>query len=129
MKENNGAYKPEDYHASSYKTSREMDNPKLSPSDFIKKTLDVNAFLSTISENAVSESVNNPKPQNQIIFAHDIPAEVTNKKGVRVEVDYNGNATLVDENGRYGSLNNISADEYAKWLGYDANKIESRRSM
>ncbi|MBR2840497.1 MAG: hypothetical protein IKF01_01350 [Bacilli bacterium] len=116
-------YRPEEFKARSFRTSKKMENPKLSPSDIVKKALVTASIISVIGGGvAVINNVQDNNISNeQIVFSVEIPSQIANKTGVKVEVDSNGNATIVDENGKYGSLNNISAMEYASMLGYNAN--------
>lgn len=126
-------YRPEEFHARSFRTSKMMESPKLSPSDILKKALVAVSIVSVIGGGAavISNVQDNNVNNVYTVFSGEIPSKIATKEGVRVEVDSNGVATIVDENGRYGSLNNIPASEYASMLGYskDANENVNTQSV
>lgn len=125
-------YKPSDYNARSFSTSRKINNPKLSNSGRIKRGLVAvsvvlalfggeyaihrNFIDNLVKQEPVVQNVDdeNYSDEQRGVQSAVIPASFANKEGVRVEVDSNGTATIVDENGRYGSLNGVSAEECAK---------------
>lgn len=113
-------YRPEDYNARSFRTSKKMENPKLSPSDIVKKALVAVSIVSVIGGGVavINKIQDNNINNEQIVFSAEIPSQIANKANVRVEVNSNGAAYIVDDSGKYGSLNNVSADEYASMLGY-----------